>query len=354
MTNDTNDEAMEPIPPAERIGFALVGLGSLTLNEILPAFGDCKYSKVTALVSNSHEKAKDVAEKYGIAGDAIFSYDDFEKLKDRDDVQAVFIVLPNAMHREYTERAAAIGKHVLCEKPMATNVEDAQAMLDACERAGVKLMIAYRCQYEPFNLELVKRCHDGGLGKLRFIEAINTQRETEADQWRLKADMAGGGALPDIGLYCLNAARYVSREEPVSVFAWMSSPPSDPRFAEVEERMGFMLRFPSDVIAMCSTSYDAYETKQLAVRLEKGWMRLNDAFAYKGKQLLVANEQDGNAVITDLKLVEQNQFALEIDHMARCIMRNEMPRTSGAEGLKDQIIIDALYRSAKEGVEITL
>ncbi len=343
-----------PLPWEQRVGVAVVGLGRLSVNQILPAFGTAKNAKLTALVSGSPDKMKTLAAQYGVPDSGCYSYERFDEIVNNPDVQYVYIVLPNAMHRNYVERAARAGKHILCEKPMATNVEDARAMVAVCKEHNVKLMIAYRCQYEPYNLEVVKRLRDGKLGDIRFIEAFNTQNEGEPDQWRLKAAMAGGGALPDIGLYCLNAARYLTGEEPDQVFAYLRQDKSDPRFREVEEGMSFTLRFPSGVLANCVSSYDAHDDKTFKVHLEKGHITLNGAFEYSGKQLLVTQRAGDATGVEEVKLGEKDQFALELDHMAECVMHDITPRTPGEEGLQDQIIMEALYRSAATGMPVDL
>lgn len=343
-----------PWPLEKRVGFAIVGLGRLSLEELLPAFRACKYAKVSALVSGTAEKAETLAAQYGVPPSAIYTYDTFEALANNPDVEVIFIVLPNAMHRDFVERAAKIGKHVLCEKPLADDVRDAEAMVAACAKAGVKLMTAYRCQFEPYNRKLVEIARSGRLGGIRFIEATNIQSQGAPNQWRQKQGVSGGGALPDIGIYCLNAARYVTGEEPEEVFAYLRQPKDDPRFKQVEEAVSFMLRFPSGVIANCATSYDGHDTKKLTVRLEKGWIELDGAFAYRGKTLKVAEKHDGVAIISDLQVGEQNQFALEIDHMADCVRQNRQPRTPGEEGVADQRIIEALYLSARTGKPVAL
>lgn len=223
-----------PLPPSERVGFAIVGLGRLSLEELLPAFSECKKAKPVALVSGTPDKLKVVARQYGIKESACYDYAGFDRIRDNPEIKAVYIVLPNAMHREFVERAAAAGKHVLCEKPMANSSADARAMVAACEKAAVKLMIAYRIQYETYNRRLAKFVREKTFGRLVGMSATNVQTVAEngAEQWRHKRAMAGGGSLPDIGLYCLNTARFLTGAEPVEVFAWSISPPNDPRFAE--------------------------------------------------------------------------------------------------------------------------
>jgi predicted dehydrogenase len=256
-------EPASPPPPApqapdRRVGIAIVALGRISLEEVLPAFGESKHARPVALVSGNRDKARVVATQYGIAEHAIHDYTAFERLRDDPAVEAVYIALPNAMHHEYTLRAAAIGKHVLCEKPMANSSAECREMIAACNRADVRLMIAYRAQYEPYNRAAIELVRSGRLGRLRFIEATNVQANGPAPQWRYSRRMAGGGALPDIGIYCLSAARYLTGEEPVELQGWMSRPQGDPRFAEVEESAGFRLRFPSGVVAQAVSSYGAF------------------------------------------------------------------------------------------------
>ncbi|HEV7253468.1 MAG TPA: Gfo/Idh/MocA family oxidoreductase [Mesorhizobium sp.] len=201
-----------PEPPEKRVGFAVVGLGRLNLEELLPAFGECKRARPVALVSGTPEKARVVAEQYGIGREAIYDYGSFDRIAENPEVEVVYVVLPNGMHRDFTMRAAQAGKHVMSEKPMANNSAEARDMIGACKAAGVKLMVAYRCQYEPYNREAIKIFRSGALGRARQIEATNVQTMGPADQWRFNRALAGGGALPDIGIYCLNAARYLTGE----------------------------------------------------------------------------------------------------------------------------------------------
>ncbi|GIQ75404.1 hypothetical protein BraRD5C2_38450 [Bradyrhizobium sp. RD5-C2] len=238
-----------PLAPNKRVGFAVVGLGRLSLEEIIPAFGTCKLAKLTALMTGDLSKGRRVAEQYGIPSEAVFAYDDWKGLAARDDVQVVYVVTPNGLHVEQVKRAAAAGKQVLCEKPMAANSAEAQEMIDACKKAGVPLMIAYRCQYEPHNAEVTRMVCSGEFGALKLIEAHNGQVQDTAMQWRHNRTLAGGGALPDIGIYCLSFARFVTGEEPEDIFAWSWSTPGDARFKDVEENVAWQMRFPSDVVA---------------------------------------------------------------------------------------------------------
>lgn len=347
-------EPPAPLPPEERVGFAIIGLGRLTLESILPAFAACMSARPVALVSGHADKARIVAAQYGIRPGAVHDYDGIERLADDPAIQAVYVVTPNGLHRDHVLAAARAGKHVLCEKPMANTAAEARDMIAACAAARVKLMIAYRCQFEVFNQEAARIVQSGELGAARIVEAVNTQVQGSPEQWRLKAALAGGGALPDIGLYCLNGARALLGEEPVEVFARIVNPAGDPRYAEVEETVSFMLRFPSGAIAQCATSYGAHETKDLRVRLERGWIELENAFAYRGQRMRIGRRSGDAEGVEERRLGFKNQFALEIDHFAECILHGRTPKTPGEEGLRDQVLMEALYRSAREGGPVAL
>jgi predicted dehydrogenase len=192
------------------------------------------------------------------------------------------------------------------------------------------------------------------LGKLRSIEAVNVQSSGTVEQWRFNHALAGGGAMPDIGLYCLNATRYLTGEEPTDVFARTYSPPGDPRWKEIEESISFMLRFPSGVIANCLASYDSFNDKSMTLHFERGTVEMPDAFSYHGQQMYVSRRDGGVAVRTQRRIEPKNQFALEIDHFSDCIRADRQPHTPGQEGVQDQALIAAIYRSAAEGRPVDL
>jgi len=340
------------LPPDKRVGFAVVALGRLSVEEILPAFAASKKCRLAALCSGTPDKLRHLGARYGIAEDALYSYDGFDRIAQNDAVQVVYIVLPNSMHKEWVLRSAAAKKHVLCEKPMANSANDARAMIAACADAGVKLMIAYRCRYQPHHLEVIKRVQSGEFGPPKIIEAINAQNQGDPDQWRLKKALAGGGSLPDIGLYCLNAARATLGEEPIEVEAQIHSTPNDRRFAEVEETVTWLMRFPSGALANLSTSYGTHRASRMAVHLDRGSLMLDNAFPYRGQRLRFVKAQDGIETETDLQIAPQDQFASEMDHMADCVLNNRAPDTPGEEGLRDQVLMEAIYRSAEARVPV--
>ncbi|WP_206240005.1 Gfo/Idh/MocA family protein [Novosphingobium terrae] len=345
-----------PLPPEQRVGFAIVGLGRLALGEILPAFAKSLMAKPVALVSGSPEKLHAVAAQYGIKPEACYSYEDFDRIRDNSEVKVVYIVLPNAMHRLYTERAAKAGKHVLTEKPMSVTAKDAQAMVDACKAEAVKLMVAYRIQYEPFNRRAMKAVREGAHGRLLAYHGINTQT-VAADghlQWRHKKAMAGGGSLFDIGLYCLNTARFMTGEEPVEIFATTYAPPGDPRFSEVEETVSFMLRFPSSTIANCFTSYGGRDDKHARLNLAAAAVDMPNCYQYLGQRMTVTKRESDATSHDEIVIEAKNQFATEIDHMAECVLTGRDPYTPGEEGVQDHRLMEAIYESARSGKPVHL
>jgi predicted dehydrogenase len=343
------------LPPAKRIGFAIVGLGDLALNQILPAFGKSKYARPVALVSGHADKAQKVAAQYGIAEKNIYSYQNYDQIKNNPEIDAVYIVLPNSMHEEFTVRAAKAGKHVLCEKPMATSSAEARRMIKACKDAGKKLMIAYRIQYEPHNRLAMQWARDKHFGRVKIIELSNTQNAGDPSQWRLKKALAGGGSLPDIGLYCLNTARFILGEEPEMVMASTYSTPGDARFAEVEESVLWQMHFPGGAMVNATTSYGVHKARRYRCYADNGgWFGLDPAFDYQRLQMEASQAQGKLEVKQSPDMGEKDQFTLELDHMAQCIFENKMPYTPGEEGLQDHIIMEAIYESARTGKPVKL
>jgi glucose-fructose oxidoreductase len=331
-----------PPPPGRKLGWAIVGLGSLAINQILPAFAKCEKSRVTAFVSGHPDKARTLALRYGVDEKNIYGYDTYDRIASNPDIDIVYVVLPNSMHAEYTIRAARAGKHVLCEKPMANTPEDCRQMIDAARTAGKKLMIAYRLHYEPHNQALIKVARDQEFGPLKVVLAEAGFPIGDPTQWRLKKAMAGGGSLMDIGIYALNAARYLTGEEPTEVSAMEYTTPNDPRFREVEETITFGLRFPSGVLANCVSSYGA-PFNHFRVVGTKGWAELEPALIYSGLRMRAGS---GNVVETR-ELPEIDHFAAEMDHMSDCVMTGAEPKTPGEEGLKDLTIMMAIYEAAR-------
>jgi predicted dehydrogenase len=334
-----------PDPPGRKLGWAIVGLGSLAINQILPAFARAEKSRLVALVSGHPDKARKLAVRYGVAERAIYDYEGYDRLRDDPEVDVVYVVLPNSMHAEYTIRAHQAGKHVLCEKPMANTPADCEAMIAAARKADRKLMVAYRCRYEPHNQEMIRMAREQELGPLKVIVADHGFNIGDPTQWRLKRAMAGGGSLMDIGVYSLQAARYLTGEEPVEISAMSHSTPGDERFKEVEETINFQLRFPSGVLASCSSSYGYAGQNRYRVVATKGWFELEPATSYTGLRMRVRR----GSVLEERTLPQRDHFALEMDHLSECVTAGRQPLTPGEEGLRDVSLMLAIYEAARTG-----
>jgi predicted dehydrogenase len=325
-----------------KIGYAVIGLGRIA-DHFMRGVLDTTNSQITGLVSGHRDKADRIAAQYGVASNCIYNYENFDQIAHNSAIDAVYVALPNSMHAEYTIRAAKAGKHVLCEKPMSTNVAEAEAMIAACKAANVKLMIAYRCHYEPTNLRAVKLIRDGALGQVQAIES-SFGFNMGPNEWRTNKKLAGGGPVFDVGIYSLNACRYLTGEEPAAIAAYASTIDHDPRFAEVEENMSWTMKFPSGILATCNTTYGANMPGYYHVYGSKGWLQVDNAFVYEGLHL--------RAEYADVKIDEPNpakdpsHFMAEAAHFSRNIQDGTEPRASGEEGLRDMRLITEIYRSA--------
>ena len=327
------------------VGFAIVGLGKLSLGELIPAFRNTRSAHLAALVSGDPQKAHRIADEHRLRPSAVYSYADFDRIVSDPKIEVVYILLPNFMHAEYTIRALKAGKHVLCEKPMATTVGDAERMIAAARTANRQLMIAYRCHYEPLNLAAMRLLRSGRLGKTRLV-VTDMGRQSDpsdpSDAWRLDMRKSGGGALTDMGIYGVNGARYLLNEEPTEVQAWSQTDKSDPRFREVEDCYFWQFRFPSGAIATGSTSFNYAGTMSWHVLSERGKMTADPGCFYGGNRLSVTGAETP-------QIREINQFAREMDWMAD-VVRGRVPMVSTAEeGLQDMKLMAAIMESAARG-----
>jgi predicted dehydrogenase len=328
------------------IGYAVAGLGHIAQTAVLPAFQNAKNSRLVALISDDEEKREKLSRKYRC--DA-YSYEQYEECLRRDDVDAVYIALPNTMHAEYTVRAAQAGTHVLCEKPMATSESDCRRMITACDDAGVRLMIAYRLHFEPANLEAVKLVTSGRLGDARFFSS-DFSYQVKPDNIRTQAE-TGGGVLWDIGIYCINAARYLFRAEPLEVTGFAAQD-SDRRFDPgVEPGMSCLLRFGDEQLATFNVSFQAAPTATYRLVGTRGDVCLDHAYEYQGERELVVTIHDKPRTRIFPKI---DQFGPELVYFSDCIVRDVEPEPSGEEGLADVRVIEALLRSAHDDRPVRL
>ncbi len=303
-----------------------------------------------ALVSGHPEKANKLALRYGVDPKNIYNYQNYDTIRDNPAVDIIYVVLPNGMHAEYTIRGFEAGKHVLSEKPMANTPAECQSMIDAGRKADRKLMVAYRCRYEPVNREAIRMARSGELGPTQVILADHGFNMGDPKQWRLNKALAGGGSMMDIGIYSLQAARYLTGEEPTEINAMIFNSPGDVRFKEVEETINFQLRFPSGVQANCTSSYGYAGQNHYRVVGTEGWFELEPATSYTGLRMRIRRGQE----LEEPDLAERNHFALEMDHMSGCVMDNKEPLTPGEEGLRDLTIMAAIYEAARTGKTVKM
>lgn len=341
------------MPASDKIGFAIVGLGKLSLGQLIPGLKVAKGARLAAVVSGHPEKARRVAAENGLPADAVYGYDDYDRIAKDPRIDVVYIVLPNSLHAEHTIKAFKAGKHVLCEKPMATTLKDAEAMIAAAKAADRHLMIAYRCHYEPLNLDVMRRLRARSLGKVRQINTTMGRQadpSDPSDAWRLDGKMSGGGALGDMGVYGVNAARYLLNEEPIAVQAWSQTDRSDPRFKETEDLINWQFRFPSGVIANGSTSFNYAPTMAFEAICEQGRLVADPAAFYGGLRLTVVK---GGQAQPPIPGPPSDQFAREMDWMAD-VVRGKAPMVSpGEEGLQDMRLMQAILESAaKDGATV--
>ncbi len=331
------------------VGYCIVGLGRISVDHFMPGLLQSQHGKVTGLVSGHPEKAQQLAAKYNVPASSIYSYEQYDRMRENPAVDAVYIGLPNSMHAEYTIRAAKAGKHVLCEKPMATTVADSRAMIAACEQARRKLMIAYRCQLEPVNLRAIELIRSGAIGQVQAMESANGFN-IQPGEWRLDKKLAGGGPLMDVGIYSLNASRYLTGEEPQVMSAYSSVIDKDGRFNEVEENVSWTMRFPSGIVASCATTYGGSMDGFVRVHGSKGMLELSPAFGYQGIHLTGTVAGTGGSGKEPIDFPEPihdpQQFTAQADYFADCIRNDKPVKMSGEEGLRDMELMMQIYRSA--------
>ena len=332
--------------PGRKLGYALVGLGNLSTNQLAPALQKTKHCRLAAIVTGTPAKAEKWKAKYNLPDKSIYSYETMERMADNPDIDVVYVVTPNALHAEHTIKAAKAGKHVLCEKPMEVSTEKCQTMISECKKAGKQLAIAYRCQFEPHHLECVRLARERVFGDIRIMEAGFGFPMGDPKQWRLNHALAGGGALMDVGIYALQATRMIIGEEPVLVSAQESK--TDPiKFKEVDESMTWELKFPGGAIAYSSTTYKVGGINRFTAYADRGWFGMDPAYSYNNNR---GRRSDGK----ELKFESIDQFAAEMDDFAQCILANKPSKVSGEEGLRDVKIMMAIYEAAKTGKSVKL
>ena len=330
-----------------QIGYAVVGLGDITQHAVLPAFARAaENSRLVAVVSGDRAKAQTIAAEY----DAIaYQYDEFRQCLQREDVDAVYIALPNAMHCDYTVEAARAGVHVLCEKPMAVTADECRRMIRTCHTNRVKLMIAYRLHFQPANLKAITLVREGHIGMPKTFSSDFTITVEDPADIRLQHRL-GGGTLYDLGVYCINAARNLFGAEPAQVMA-MTARTTRRYGGDVDESSVALIRFPDERLAHFHTSFGEERAAVFTLFGEDGYIRLHPAYEY-GSEMRMEIVRHGRR--EELTFEPTDQFAAELVYFSNCIHDNRQPEPSGVEGLQDVRIVEAIYRSARDGRPVTL
>lgn len=354
-------KATTPFYDGKKLNVALCGLGNYA-GMLADGLKASQYCNLAGIVTGHTAKAEQWQKDYNIPKKNIYNYQNFDEIVNNKDIELVYVVLPNALHKEFVIRSAKAGKHVITEKPMATSVKDCEEMIKACKKAGVQLAVGYRLHYEPTHLELKRLGQEKVFGQVRFIEAslgyktYDTTHKTETSagfnindpsEWRLKKALAGGGPLMDLGIYCIQSSRYVLGEEPVSVTAQFGTINNKTRFAEVEESIIWQMEFPSGAIANCTTSC-GFNIDRFFASADEGSFELSPALSY--------GPFKGKTTNGELNFPIINQQAKQLDEIGKLILNNEkLPNhISGEEGLKDVKIIYAIYQAAKTGMKVIL
>jgi len=331
----------------EILRIAIMGLGSYAAR-VAEAMQDCKKAKLVGLISGTPSKITDWQNKYHIASGNCYNYENYDSIKENPQIDAVYVITPNALHHQAVLRIAKAGKHVICEKPMAINVTEAREMIEACKNAGVNLLVGYRIHFEPHTLQVIGKRASGEFGKINFFQGLSGFSIGDPNQWRLNKKLSGGGSMMDIGIYSVNGARYMTGEEPVWVTAQETK--NDPaKFKEgIDETMQFQMGFPGGAVASCLSSYSMNNLDRFFMDGENGFVELYPATGY-GPIRAKTNKGEINAP-------DVNQQAVQIEKMSDIILGGKIPviPVDGEEALKDLKIIEAIYEAANTGKKIGL
>jgi len=326
---------------------AIMGLGSYG-NRVAEAMQSCKRAKLTGVISGTPSKIKDWQSKYNIPDNNCYNYENFDSVKVNPDIDAVYVITPNALHHDEVIRVAKAGKHVICEKPMAINAKQGQEMVDACRKANVKLLVGYRMHFEPKTLEVIRMRKEGELGKILFFQGLSGFPIGDPSQWRLNKQLSGGGSLMDIGIYSINGSRYMVGEEPIWVTA-QETKTNPEKFKEgVDETIQFELGFPSGAVASCLSTYNMNFLDRFFMSAQTGFAELQPATGY--------GPIKGRTNKGELTQPHNTHQTVQMDEMAAIILDGKQPvvPVDGEEGVRDLKIIDAIYEAVKKGKRIDL
>jgi predicted dehydrogenase len=326
---------------------AIMGLGSYG-TRVAEAMLSCNRAKLTGVISGTPSKIRDWQSKYNIPDKNCYNYENFDGVKNNPDIDAVYVITPNALHHDQVIRVAKAGKHVICEKPMALNAKEGQEMVDACKKAKVKLLVGYRMHFEPKTLEIIRMRKDGEFGKIMFFQGQTGFTIGDPTQWRLNKQLSGGGSMMDIGIYSVNGARYMVGEEPTWVSA-QETKTNPNKFKEgVDETIQFELGFPSGAVASCLSTYNMNYLDRFFLTGQKGFAELWPATGY--------GPIKGRTNKGELSQPHITHQTVQMDEMAAIILDGNEPvvPVNGDEGVRDLRVIDAIYQAVKTGSRVAI
>lgn len=341
-----NSDSTPPDYDGKKLNIALCGLGRYA--EILAkGLETSQYCRIAGIVTGNPRKAESWGKRYGIPEKNIYNYRNFDEIIHNKDIDLVYVVLPNSMHKDFTIRSAKAGKHIIVEKPMAISVEECQEMIDACKKAGVQLAVGYRLHTEPYHLAIKRFGQEKVFGQVRLIEASLGYKSGDPTEWRLHRAISGGGPLMDIGIYCVQSCRYVIGEEPVSVTAQFGPVTNKELFSEVEESITWQFEFPGGAVSNSTSSYNC-QFDRFFSSADEGFFELNPALGY--------GPYKGKTSKGDLILPTINQQAVQCDEIGKVLLANQqLPKhITGEEGIQDMKILEAIYLAARNGEKIAI
>jgi predicted dehydrogenase len=326
---------------------AIMGLGSYG-TRVAEAMQSCKQAKLVGVISGTPSKVKDWQSKYSIPEKNCYNYENFDGIKNNRDIDAVYVITPNALHHDQVIRVAKAGKHVICEKPMAINAAQGQEMVDACKKANVKLLVGYRMHFEAKTLEVIRMRKEGEFGKVLFFQGLTGFRIGDPGQWRLNKQLAGGGAMMDIGIYSINGSRYMVGEEPVWVTAQETKTDLQKFKEGVDETIQFQLGFPSGAVASCLSTYSMNNLDRFFLNGEKGFAEMQPSTGY--------GPIKGRTHLGELTQPHVTHQTMQMEEMAGIILQGKQPivPVDGEEGVKDLKIIDAIFQAVQSGKKVEL
>jgi predicted dehydrogenase len=329
------------------LNVAILGLGNYA-TRVAEAMTLCTRAKLTGLISGTPSKITAWQAKYNIPAKNCYNYDNYDAIKDNPDIDAVYIITPNALHAEEAIRVAKAGKQVICEKPMATSVKEGEEMIDACQKAHVKLLVGYRMHFEPHTLEIIRLRKAGEFGKITFFQGLSGFTIGDPTQWRLNPKLSGGGSMMDIGIYSVNGSRYMIGEDPVWVNAVETKNDPVKFVAGIDETMQFQLGFPGGAVASCLSTYSMNNLDRFFLDGLNGFAELHPATGY--------DPTEGFTHKGPLNFPTTIHQAVQMDEMAAIILDGKQPvlPVDGEEALKDLKVIEGIYKSAKSGKTVNL